>query len=207
MLLPLKEKYRDQKLDDLAKVAKANIIIWYQVKIAQKPEIIAKSSTTYTDELNFVGKKKSHPYNKGKLQIDIKALSKTIYNSQNRKISKMPIWKAIELNLKVSKAEFISRWGETISLKNEIEIKEEFGRGFSVYVNHDENYYTAEKIYESLCPAFSFIIDAKDGETYHLDLEVVVILDENYLRPYTCSVTESCNFKVKKSSIIRISCQ
>ena len=124
-----------------------------------------------------------------------------IYKSQSKKIAKMPIWEAIELNMEISKSDFIDRWGDCISLKDELKIQQRFGHGYSVYVNHDSNYYTAEKVYASLNPAFSFIIEPKDGEEYSLDLEVIVILDKSYLKPYHCTKTENCLYKVIKSYI------
>ena len=134
-------------------------------------------------------------------QLDLEGLKADIYNSQSRKISKMPIWEAIELYMEISKSDFIDRWGDSISLKDELEIQQQFGHGFSVYVNHDKNFYTAEKVYASLNPAFSFIIEPQDGEEYSLDLEVVVILDKTYLKPYHCTKTPNCLYKVYLSYI------
>ena len=107
-LKPLKEKFPDQNLDKLASYAKANICIWYQVKRSEEARIISKSGTNFTNDINIVTKKKVHPYNFARLQLDLKALQENIYKSQARKLSKMPLWEAFELNFEISKTELSS---------------------------------------------------------------------------------------------------
>ena len=193
---PLKKKFHDRNIEDLAKYAKCNIIVWYKVKKSQKPVILAKSNTNFSDDLNYVTKTKFHPYCFGKYQLNLEEMTATIYKSQSSKIRKMTLGEAFELNFKISKNEFISRWGNSISIEKELEFRECFGRGFSIYINHDSDYFTAEKIYGSMNPGVEFIVDPGDGDEYHLDLEVVVILEKNYLQPFHCEKTEGCPYKV-----------
>ena len=56
LVKPLKEKYAEQNLNDLAKHGKCDIKVWFQAKRSEEPKLIASSGTTYTDELNFVTK-------------------------------------------------------------------------------------------------------------------------------------------------------
>ena len=196
LVKPLKEKYPDRNIDDLAKFGKCNIRVFYQLKKSQKPTIIAKSSTNFSDDLNYVTKTKLHPYSFGKYQLNLEEMKAGIYNSQSSKIRKMTLGEAFELNFKITKNEFIFRWGNSISIEKELEFRECFGRGFSIYVNHDSDYFTAEKIYGSMNPGVEFIVDPGDGEEYHLDLEVVVILEKNYLQPFYCEKTDGCPYKV-----------
>ena len=63
-------------------------------------------------------------------------------------------------------------------------------------MNHDSDYFTAEKIYGSMNAGVEFIVNPGDGDEYHLDLEVVVILEKNYLQPFYCEKTEGCPYKV-----------
>ena len=201
LLQPLKEKYPSQNLEELAKFGKCNIKIWFQPKRAKDPELISKSATTYLHDLNFVTKNRYHPYSYGRLQLDMDDLKSTIYKSQSSKIVKMKIWEAIEQNFKISKTEFIQQWGKSISIEKELEFRETFGKGFSVYVNHNANFYTAEKLYASMFPGFSFIVNPCDGEEFDIELEVTVILSNSYLRPYFCEATENCSYTVKKFCI------
>ena len=62
LVKPLKEKYAEQNLNDLAKHGKCDIKVWFQAKRSEEAKLIASSGTTYTDELNFVTKNKYHPY-------------------------------------------------------------------------------------------------------------------------------------------------
>ena len=196
LLKPLKEKYHDRNIEDLAKFAKCNIRVYYQLKKSQKPELISKSNTNFSDDLNFVTKTRKHPYSFGRYQLNLEEMTASIYKSQSSKIQKMTLSEAFELNFKISKNEFISRWGNSISIEKELEFRECFGRGFSIYMNHDSDYYTAEKIYSSMNPGVEFIVDPGDGDEYHLDLEVVLILEKNYLQPFHCEKTEGCPYKV-----------
>ena len=198
LLQPLKQKYASQNLEELAKFGKCNIKIWFQPKRAKEPELISKSATTYLHDLNFVTKMRYHPYSNGRLQLDMDDLKSTIYNSQSSKIVKMKIWEAIEQNFKISKTEFVEQWGTSISIEKELEFQEKFGRGFNVYSNLNANFYTAEKIYSSMFPAFSFIVNPCDGENFDVELEVTVILSDSYLRPFHCEATENCSYTVKK---------
>ena len=195
-LEPLKEKFPEQNLEDLAKYGKCNIIIWHQARKSKNPEIISKSSTNFTDDLNIVTKTRYHPYNHAKYQVNLDELKANIYNSQSTKIQKMKIWEAIERNFEISKNELLFRWGDTISIKREFEFRELFGRGFSVYFNHDENYYTAEKIYGSMHAGFSFIVGNGDLEEFSIDMDVTVILDDKYLQHFFCEKTPHCPYKV-----------
>ena len=87
-LEPLKQKFPEQNLEDLAKLGKCNIIIWHQAKQSQNPKVISKSSTNYTDDLNIVTKTRYHPYNFAKYQVNLDALKAEIYKSQSSKIQK-----------------------------------------------------------------------------------------------------------------------
>ena len=198
MVKPLIEKYPDQKLEDLAKYGKCNISVWFQSKTTAEPKLISKSGTNFTDELHFVTKTKTHPYSHAKYQIDIEELRANIHNCQVNKICRMKLGEAVEKFLEIPRDQFISRWGgEYISLDSELEFREKFVRGFSVFVDHNEDFYTATQLYSSMDPAFSFIVRQEDGDQYHIDDEFVVILDKKYLKPFHCEKTEHCPYRVR----------
>ena len=183
-------------MNDLAKYAKANIIIWNQQRKAENPKVISKSSTNFTDNINLVTKSQSHPFPYSKLQLDTEKLKERIHKTQSNKLCEMTVWEALSQRLDISREDFIEKWGTAIKMDNEVEFAEEFHFGYSIYSNWDNNFYTAELIYNSLNPKILFIINPSDGNCYDLDLKIVVISDKTYLQPYHCTRTEDCPYKV-----------
>ena len=184
-------------MDDLAKYAKANIIIWNQGRKAENPKVISKSLTNYTDNINLVTKSQCHPFSYSKLQIDTEKLKERIHKTQSNKLCEMTVWEALSQWVDISKEEFIEKWGTAIKIETEVEFAEEFHFGYSIYSNLDNNFYTAELVYNSLNPKILFITNPSDGDCLDLDLNVVVISDKSYLQPYHCTKTENCPYKVR----------
>ena len=120
----------------------------------------------------------------------------------------MTLWEALSQKLDISRDMFIERWGEYIECEKELEFRRTFNCGFSVFTNYNENFYTAEKIHSSLDSRVDFIVTPEDGTKYHIDLEVVLIIDKTYLKPFQCQATDNCPYKVNmtfKLYMIKIS--
>ena len=193
---PLREKFPNQNLNDLAKRGRCNIYIWFQAKKSQDPKLLVRSDSNYSDDLNLITKNKSHPYSPLQYQLNIDELQAKIHHRQSQKIREITIWEGLSKKLNKTKEEFIQIWGEYISIENESDFLKKFGFGYSVFSDLNEDYYNARKICSSLKPEFSFIVKPEDGERFHIDKKVVEIIDKSYLQHYFCQKTEGCAYKV-----------
>ena len=146
--------------------------------------------------MNFVTREHLHPYRYSSFQLDTDSLQRNIHTHQRAKITETTIWQALRSKISITRDSFVQRWGEYISNESELEFRQTFDCGFSVYSDLDKNYYTATKIHISMNSCLDFIVKPEDGTRYHIDLNVILIIDKSYLKPFSCGKTPNCPYKV-----------
>ena len=176
---------------DLQRMAKhfhVNIKIYYKTTKTAAAEIILESETEFSNTANFLTADRSCPLINLTLNLDHTELRGALYNKQIKKLKKISFYDAISPKLNKSRDDFQKEYGDCIEFKNLRKFKKDFNLSFNFYAHHNHYYYTAELVFQSLKPDYTFILSNEEAksEKFQIFEEMILITDSSYLKSYSC---------------------